>query len=290
MPDASALVAPGARRRLGGELEARTDRHVHAENGVLPVLAHVGPADLLEARLVGPWWMERRTSSESARPRDLRRVRSSGRGPPAPSSPGARPCLTRQEGVHLRRAEHAPVGERPPRKSSVPDPAHGGSGAGHGEHERGQREQRREGIEASWGAACSGGGQAYDRQEPRSIPSASRQHRWFGCPGGVRGEYTEVSHASHPKLMPDACGSTPRRRRRRSSMSPSSPTRRSSRSTRYGDTGRARRASVMTVAFRLGDFDLVALNGGPQFKIQRGDLPGQSRWRPRKRSTGTGRR
>jgi len=36
---------------------------------------------------------------------------------------------------------------------------------------------------------------------------------------------------------------------------------------RYGDTGPGPKGSVMTVAFRLGDFELVALNGGPQFKF-----------------------
>ena len=34
---------------------------------------------------------------------------------------------------------------------------------------------------------------------------------------------------------------------------------------RYGDTGPGPKGSVMTVAFRLGDQELVALNGGPQF-------------------------
>ena len=36
---------------------------------------------------------------------------------------------------------------------------------------------------------------------------------------------------------------------------------------RYGDIGHGKKGSVMTVAFRLGDFELVALNGGPQFKF-----------------------
>ncbi|HET9038068.1 MAG TPA: VOC family protein [Myxococcaceae bacterium] len=36
---------------------------------------------------------------------------------------------------------------------------------------------------------------------------------------------------------------------------------------RYGDTGPGPKGSVMTVAFRIGDFELVALNGGPQFKF-----------------------
>jgi predicted 3-demethylubiquinone-9 3-methyltransferase (glyoxalase superfamily) len=36
---------------------------------------------------------------------------------------------------------------------------------------------------------------------------------------------------------------------------------------RYGETGPGPKGSVMTVAFRLGDFELVALNGGPQFKF-----------------------
>ena len=37
--------------------------------------------------------------------------------------------------------------------------------------------------------------------------------------------------------------------------------------TRYGETGPGPKGSVLTVAFRIGDFDLVALNGGPQFKF-----------------------
>ena len=36
---------------------------------------------------------------------------------------------------------------------------------------------------------------------------------------------------------------------------------------RYGDTGPGPKGSVMTVAFRLGDLEIVALNGGPQFKF-----------------------
>ncbi len=36
---------------------------------------------------------------------------------------------------------------------------------------------------------------------------------------------------------------------------------------RYGDTGPGAKGSVMTVAFRLGDREFVALNGGPQFKF-----------------------
>jgi predicted 3-demethylubiquinone-9 3-methyltransferase (glyoxalase superfamily) len=36
---------------------------------------------------------------------------------------------------------------------------------------------------------------------------------------------------------------------------------------RYGDTGPGPKGSVMTVAFRLGDLELVGLNGGPQFKF-----------------------
>ena len=36
---------------------------------------------------------------------------------------------------------------------------------------------------------------------------------------------------------------------------------------RYGETGPGPQGSVMTVAFRLGDLELVALNGGPQFKF-----------------------
>ena len=35
----------------------------------------------------------------------------------------------------------------------------------------------------------------------------------------------------------------------------------------YGETGPGKKGAVMTVAFRLGDFELVALNGGPQFKF-----------------------
>ena len=35
----------------------------------------------------------------------------------------------------------------------------------------------------------------------------------------------------------------------------------------YGDTGPGKKGAVMTVSFRLGDFELVALNGGPQFKF-----------------------
>jgi len=35
----------------------------------------------------------------------------------------------------------------------------------------------------------------------------------------------------------------------------------------YGDTGPGAKGSVMTVAFRLGDLEIVALNGGPQFKF-----------------------
>jgi predicted 3-demethylubiquinone-9 3-methyltransferase (glyoxalase superfamily) len=35
----------------------------------------------------------------------------------------------------------------------------------------------------------------------------------------------------------------------------------------YGDTGPGPKGSVMTVAFRLGDLEIVALNGGPQFKF-----------------------
>jgi len=37
--------------------------------------------------------------------------------------------------------------------------------------------------------------------------------------------------------------------------------------TRFGDTGPGPRGSVMTVSFRLGDQEFVALNGGPQFKF-----------------------
>ena len=36
---------------------------------------------------------------------------------------------------------------------------------------------------------------------------------------------------------------------------------------RFGDVGPGPRGSVMTVSFRLGDQELVALNGGPQFKF-----------------------
>jgi predicted 3-demethylubiquinone-9 3-methyltransferase (glyoxalase superfamily) len=36
---------------------------------------------------------------------------------------------------------------------------------------------------------------------------------------------------------------------------------------KYGDFGHGQKGSVMTVAFRLGDQELVALNGGPQFKF-----------------------
>ncbi|HZJ53372.1 MAG TPA: VOC family protein [Myxococcaceae bacterium] len=36
---------------------------------------------------------------------------------------------------------------------------------------------------------------------------------------------------------------------------------------RYGDTGPGPKGSVMTVDFRLGEQELVALNGGPQFKF-----------------------
>lgn len=36
---------------------------------------------------------------------------------------------------------------------------------------------------------------------------------------------------------------------------------------RYGDTGPGPKGSVMTVSFRLGDQEYVALNGGPQFKF-----------------------
>ena len=35
----------------------------------------------------------------------------------------------------------------------------------------------------------------------------------------------------------------------------------------YGETGPGKKGAVMTVAFRLGDLELVALNGGPQFKF-----------------------
>jgi predicted 3-demethylubiquinone-9 3-methyltransferase (glyoxalase superfamily) len=35
----------------------------------------------------------------------------------------------------------------------------------------------------------------------------------------------------------------------------------------YGDTGPGKKGAVMTVSFRLGDFELFALNGGPQFKF-----------------------
>ena len=37
--------------------------------------------------------------------------------------------------------------------------------------------------------------------------------------------------------------------------------------TRFGEVGPAPKGSVMTVAFRLGDQEYVALNGGPQFKF-----------------------
>ena len=37
--------------------------------------------------------------------------------------------------------------------------------------------------------------------------------------------------------------------------------------THWGDTGPGKKGSVLTVAFKLGDFELVALNGGPQFKF-----------------------
>jgi len=36
---------------------------------------------------------------------------------------------------------------------------------------------------------------------------------------------------------------------------------------RFSDSGPGPRGSVMTVAFRLGDQEFVALNGGPQFKF-----------------------
>ncbi len=36
---------------------------------------------------------------------------------------------------------------------------------------------------------------------------------------------------------------------------------------RYGETGPGPKGSVMTVSFRLGDQEYVALNGGPQFKF-----------------------
>ena len=36
---------------------------------------------------------------------------------------------------------------------------------------------------------------------------------------------------------------------------------------RYGETGPGPKGSVMTVSFRLGDLEVVALNGGPQFKF-----------------------
>ena len=36
---------------------------------------------------------------------------------------------------------------------------------------------------------------------------------------------------------------------------------------RFGDVGPGPKGSVMTVAFRLGDQEYVALNGGPQFKF-----------------------
>jgi predicted 3-demethylubiquinone-9 3-methyltransferase (glyoxalase superfamily) len=35
----------------------------------------------------------------------------------------------------------------------------------------------------------------------------------------------------------------------------------------YGDTGPGKKGAVMTVAFKLGELDFVALNGGPQFKF-----------------------
>jgi predicted 3-demethylubiquinone-9 3-methyltransferase (glyoxalase superfamily) len=37
--------------------------------------------------------------------------------------------------------------------------------------------------------------------------------------------------------------------------------------TRFGEVGPGPKGSVMTVAFRLGDQEYVALNGGPQFKF-----------------------
>jgi len=37
--------------------------------------------------------------------------------------------------------------------------------------------------------------------------------------------------------------------------------------TRFGETGPGPKGSVMTVSFRLGDQEYVALNGGPQFKF-----------------------
>ena len=36
---------------------------------------------------------------------------------------------------------------------------------------------------------------------------------------------------------------------------------------RWGENGQAPKGSVLTVSFRLGDLELVALNGGPQFKF-----------------------
>ena len=36
---------------------------------------------------------------------------------------------------------------------------------------------------------------------------------------------------------------------------------------RWGENGQGPKGSVLTVSFRLGDFELVALNGGPQFKF-----------------------
>ena len=36
---------------------------------------------------------------------------------------------------------------------------------------------------------------------------------------------------------------------------------------RYGDSGRGKKGSVMTVAFRLAGRDFIALNGGPIFKF-----------------------
>jgi len=36
---------------------------------------------------------------------------------------------------------------------------------------------------------------------------------------------------------------------------------------RYGDAGPGPKGSVMTVQFRLGDQEFIALNGGPQFKF-----------------------
>ncbi|HVP59485.1 MAG TPA: VOC family protein [Myxococcaceae bacterium] len=37
--------------------------------------------------------------------------------------------------------------------------------------------------------------------------------------------------------------------------------------TRFGEVGPGPKGSVMTVSFRLGDQEFVALNGGPQFKF-----------------------